>query len=85
MFFSPLYLLFALPALLLGLWAQFRVRSAFGKYSRVRAMSGMTGAQAARRILDTNGLQNVAIERVRGTLSDHYDPRSKVLRQSDSF
>ncbi len=84
MFFSPLYLLFALPALLLGLWAQFRVRSAFGKYSRVRAMSGMTGAQAARRILDTNGLQNVAIERVRGTLSDHYDPRSKVLRLSDS-
>ena len=47
-------------------------------------MSGMTGAQAARRILDTNGLQNVAIERVRGTLSDHYDPRSKVLRLSDS-
>ena len=84
MFFSPLYLLFALPALLLGLWAQFRVQSAYGKYSRVRAMSGMTGAQAARRILDTNGLQNVAIERVRGTLSDHYDPRSKVLRLSDS-
>jgi uncharacterized protein len=83
-FFSPLYLLFALPALLLGLWAQFRVKSAYGKFSRVRAMSGMTGAQAARRILDANGLQNVTIERVRGTLSDHYDPRSKVLRLSDS-
>lgn len=84
MFFSPLYLLFALPALLLGLWAQFRVRSAFGKYSKVRAMSGMTGAQAARRILDANGLQNVTVERVPGSLSDHYDPRSKILRLSDS-
>ncbi|MCB0188387.1 MAG: zinc metallopeptidase [Caldilineaceae bacterium] len=52
MYFSPLYFIFALPALLLGLWAQMRVRSAFAKYSRVRAASGMTGAQAARRILD---------------------------------
>jgi Zn-dependent membrane protease YugP len=82
-FFDPLYFLFALPALLLGLWAQMRVRSAFGKYSNVRAMSGMTGAQAARKILDTNGLQNVTVERVSGTLSDHYDPRSKTLRLSD--
>lgn len=84
MFISPLYLLFALPALLLGLWAQYRVRSAFGKYSKVRAASGMTGAQAARRILDANGLQNVMVERVNGMLSDHYDPRSKVLRLSDA-
>jgi Zn-dependent membrane protease YugP len=83
-FISPLYLLFALPALLLGLWAQYRVRSAFGKYSKVRAASGMTGAQAARRILDANGLQNVMVERVNGMLSDHYDPRSKVLRLSDA-
>lgn len=83
MIFSPLYFLFALPALLLGLWAQMRVRSAFGKYSNVRAMSGMTGAQAARRILDTNGLQNVTVERVPGSLSDHYDPRSKTLRLSE--
>lgn len=83
MFFSPLYFIFALPALVLGLWAQMRVRSAFGKYSKVRAMSGMTGAQAARKILDSNGLENVAVERVAGMLSDHYDPRSKVLRLSD--
>lgn len=83
MFFDPLYFVFALPALLLGLWAQMRVRGAFGKYSQVRAMSGMTGAQAARRILDANGLHNVAVERVGGTLSDHYDPRSKTLRLSD--
>jgi Zn-dependent membrane protease YugP len=82
-FFSPLYFIFALPALLLGLWAQMRVRSAFGKYSRVAAMSGMTGAHAARKILDANGLQNVAVERVAGMLSDHYDPRSKTLRLSE--
>jgi Zn-dependent membrane protease YugP len=82
-FFSPLYFIFALPALVLGLWAQWRVRSAFGKYSRVAAMSGMTGAQAARRILDTNGLQHIAVERVGGRLSDHYDPRSKTLRLSE--
>lgn len=83
MFFSPLYLCFALPALLLGLWAQMRVQSAYAKYSRVRAASGMTGAQAARRILDANGLHEVTVERVGGTLSDHYDPRSKTLRLSD--
>ncbi len=81
-FFDPLYFLFALPALLLGLYAQWRVRSAFAHYSRVRAATGITGAQAARRILDANGLQHVAVERVGGTLSDHYDPRSKTLRLS---
>lgn len=81
-FMDPLYLLFALPALILSLWAQWRVRSAFGTYSRVRTVSGATGAQAARRILDANGLYNVAVERVSGFLSDHYDPRSKTLRLS---
>jgi Zn-dependent membrane protease YugP len=82
MFFNPLYFIFALPALILGLWAQMRVRSAFNKYSRVRSGTGTTGAQAARRILDANGLRNVDIERVSGFLSDHYDPRSKTLRLS---
>jgi len=83
-FFNPLYILFSLPALILGLWAQSRVRSAFAKYSRVRAASGLTGAQAARKILDANGLQNVMIESVPGNLSDHYDPRSKTLRLSQN-
>jgi len=82
-YFSPLYLILSLPALLLGLWAQWRVKSAFGKYSRVPASSGMSGAQAARKILDANGLQDVMVERVGGTLSDHYDPRSKTLRLSE--
>lgn len=81
-YFNPLYLVFALPGLLLGFYAQARVRSAFAKYERVRSATGMTGAQAARRILDSNGLANVAVERVNGFLSDHYDPRQKVLRLS---
>lgn len=82
MFFDPLYFLFALPALFLGLWAQMRVKSTFNKYSKVRSGTGATGAQAARRILDANGLGTVQIERVNGFLSDHYDPRSKTLRLS---
>jgi len=81
-FFNPLYLLFALPGLLLGFYAQARVKSAFAKYERVRSATGMTGAQAARRILDANGLHNVGVERVNGFLSDHYDPGHKVLRLS---
>jgi len=83
-FFDPLYLLFAIPPLLLGLWAQFRVQSAFRQYTKVRTGNGMTGAQMARLILDSNGLQTVAVERVNGMLSDHYDPRGKVLRLSES-
>lgn len=82
MIFDPLYLVFALPGLLLGLWAQSRVKSAFKKYSQVRTLRNMTGAQIARALLDAQGLQEVRIEEVQGMLSDHYDPRSKVLRLS---
>ncbi len=82
MFFDPLYFVFALPALLLGLWAQMRVKSSFNRYSQVRSLSGISGAQAARHILDANGLHNVAVERVQGFLSDHYDPSNKTLRLS---
>lgn len=82
MFFNSMWFMFALPPLVLGLWAQARVRSAFNKYSKVRTARGISGAQAARYLLDSNGLQNVAVERVDGVLSDHYDPRSKVLRLS---
>lgn len=81
-FFDPMYLVFALPGLLLGFYAQMRVRSSFEKYSKVRSATGITGAQAARRVLDANGLQSVDVERVNGFLSDHYDPRNKVLRLS---
>jgi hypothetical protein len=76
------YLLFALPALMLGLVAQFRVRGAFNRYSQVRTARGVTGAQVAREILDGNGLSDVRVERVQGFLSDHYDPRSRTLRLS---
>jgi Zn-dependent membrane protease YugP len=82
MFFGidPMYFVFLAPALLLGLWAQARVRSTFAKAEQVPAP--MTGAAAARYVLDSAGLQNVAIEQVPGHLSDHYDPRQKVLRLS---
>ena len=81
-YFDPLYLVFALPAMILGLWAQARVRGSFKKYSGVPTGTGINGAQAARKMLDANGLQHVAVERVGGFLSDHYDPRGKVLRLS---
>jgi len=74
-FFDPLYFLFALPPLLLGLWAQFRVKSAFKKYSQVTLANRISGAEAARMILDRSGLRNVEVEQTRGMLSDHYDPQ----------
>lgn len=77
-----LYLLFSLPALILGLWAQAKVQGAFKKYSQVRTYTGLNGADIARRMLDSNGLNNVKVEQVQGFLSDHYDPRSKTLRLS---
>ncbi len=79
-----LYLLISLPALLLGLWAQIKVKSTFSKYSKVRTYTGATGAQVARHILDQNGLNSIPIEQVGGLLSDHYDPSKKVLRLSQS-
>ena len=81
-YFDPIYFFFALPALILGIWAQARVRGSFKKYSGVPTGSGINGAQAARRLLDAHGLQHVPVERVGGKLSDHYDPRSKTLRLS---
>ncbi|MBI2304259.1 MAG: zinc metallopeptidase [Chloroflexi bacterium] len=81
-YLDPLYLVFAAPALLLMLYAQFRVNSAFNKYSAVANMQGLTGAQVAKRLLGINGLEHVGIEGTGGNLTDHYDPRSKVLRLS---
>lgn len=77
-----LYFLFALPALLLGMWAQFKVQSSFSRFSRVRSSTGLTGAEIARRMLDMSGLYNVQVEQVNGFLSDHYDPSKRVLRLS---
>jgi Zn-dependent membrane protease YugP len=77
------YMVFVmLPGLLIGLWAQMRLMSAFGKYSQEPTASGITGAEAAREILDRAGLQDVPVEEVPGKLSDHYDPTQRVLRLS---
>jgi hypothetical protein len=82
MFFDPLYLILVGPAFLLSLVAQGLVQSAFDKWSRVRSAGGLTGAEAARRILQSAGIPDVRIEAVGGFLADHYDPRSRTLRLS---
>ena len=82
MFFDPLYLILVGPTMLLALWAQMRVKSAFGKWSQVAGSSRMSGAEAAQRMLSAAGITDVKIEPVQGFLSDHYDPRAKRLRLS---
>jgi Zn-dependent membrane protease YugP len=82
MFFDPMYFVFAIPALLLGLWAQMRVQSAFKRYSQVATTRRISGAEVARRILDSHGLKDVRVEQSSGFLSDHYDPASRVVRLS---
>lgn len=77
-------MILVLIGVLLSLWAQGRVNSAFRKYGRVRSRTGMTGAEAARRLLNSQGIYDVTIEHISGNLTDHYDPRSKVLRLSDA-
>jgi len=79
MFWDPLALVFAIPGLILGLYAQFRLSAAYGKYIRVPVQSGLSGAQAAREILDQAGLSDVPVEQVPGHLTDHYDPLKKAL------
>lgn len=79
-----LYLLFSLPALLLGFWAQLKVKGAINKYSKIRTIAGFTGAQVARKMLDSNGMSDVRIEETNGILTDHYDPRSNTLRLSSN-
>lgn len=82
LYFDPMYLLFVAPAALLAIYAQFRVKSAYHMGEQYMNRRRLTGAQAARRLLDANGLQHVGIERAEGFLSDHYDPRAEVLRLS---
>lgn len=78
------YLVLVLPAFLVALIAQVRVKSTFNKFNQYRTSAGITGAEAARRVLDANGLQHVRIEHVQGELTDHYDPTTDVIRLSDS-
>lgn len=79
MIFDSYYWLFAIPGLIIGIYAQMKLSSAYGKYSRVAADSGMTGAQAARVILDRAGLVNMPVNEVHGHLTDHYDPSKRAL------
>ena len=82
-YFDPMWFVFALPALLVMLYAQFKVSTAYNKYSKVANTQGITGAQAAQILLRAAGLAQVGVERTGGRLSDHYDPRKKVLRLSE--
>lgn len=78
------YIVYVLPALLLAMWASARVKSTFARYSKHPTLRGMSGRDAARRVLDANGLYDVRIERISGQLTDHYDPKANVIRLSDA-
>lgn len=80
--FDPLYLLFLAPGMLLSLWASSRVKSTFQRYSRVPSRRGYTGAEAAQELIRRRGVSGVRVEMTQGFLSDHYDPRERVLRLS---
>ncbi len=82
--FNPLMELLIFAAFGLSLWAQAKVKGNYTKWSKVATSSGMTGAQAARHLLDRNGLYDVPVESVRGTLTDHYDPIHRVVRLSEN-
>lgn len=78
------YIVYVLPAILLALWAQINVKTTFAKYSKVASDRGMTGRDAARLILDANGFHHVQITHVQGDLTDHFDPKSNIIRLSDA-
>jgi len=84
LYYDYQYLLMMLPVLLISLYAQYKVKSSFNKYSKVRNRRGLTGAMAADAVLRANGIHDVRIEQVRGSLTDHYDPKSNVIRLSES-
>ncbi len=75
---------FMLPALIISLWAQIKVNTTFKKYSKIRSSLGFTGADAANRVLEFNNVSGVKIEHISGNLTDHFDPRDKTIRLSDS-
>jgi uncharacterized protein len=86
MMFDLKYLFFMIPGLLIGIWAQIKLHSAYSKYSQINAASGMTGAEAARQILDRAGLREMPVAEVEGHLTDHYDPTKRALfLSSDNF
>ena len=84
MYLDLTYIVLVLPAVLLSLWASWNVKHTFKKYSKQQNSRGLTGAEAARRLLDANGLRDVPVERISGSLTDHYDPEARAVRLSDS-
>ena len=82
--FDWTYLVLVLPGLLFSLWASSRVNSTFQKYSKIQTLRGLTGAEAAQEVLRSNGVYDVRIQHVSGSLTDHYDPKANVIRLSDS-
>ena len=78
------YLVLVLPAVLFATWASFKVKSTFNKYQGLEASNGLTGAMAAMRVMSANGIGDIPVERVRGELTDHFDPTNRVVRLSDS-
>ncbi len=83
MYFGDTTFILLIPAVILALYAQARVKGTYARYSRVMAQSGMTGAEAARSLLNTGGAGDVTVERIEGRLTDNYDPRKKALRLSE--
>lgn len=83
-FWGDWTIIIMIPALIFALWAQSKVNSTFNRYAKVHNRRGITGADAARRVLDANGLYHITIERVHGHLTDHYDPKAGVIRLSDA-
>ena len=84
LFWGDTTLLVLIPAMIFAFWAQMRVNSTFKKYAKVPSRRGLTGAEAARRVLDANGLRHITVERVHGHLTDHFDPKAGVIRLSDA-
>lgn len=84
MYFDMTYVVLVLPCILFSLWASSRVNSTFRKYSSQLSRRHITGAQAAQRVLSSNGVHGVKVERISGNLTDHYDPRTNIIRLSDS-
>ena len=83
-YFDYSYFLFMLPALILSLYAQIKVSSTFAKYSKIKNSNGLTGSEAAYKVLAQNGVTNVAVEHISGSLNDHFDPQTNIIRLSDS-
>jgi len=83
MYFDPLYMVFALPGLALAMWAQWKVKSTFAHYAQIPTRRGINGQEAARQLMTAQNLR-VGVERIPGAMTDHYDPRAKVIRLSDT-